>query len=151
MEKQKSSVRYAPEVRARAVRMVLQQAGDHASQWEAISSIAAKIDCTAETLRKWVRRAERDHGVARQSGKAATIWMRIQVSRRGYDCREEIVAQEAILPGAAWAAVGARQGDAQKLKSIIELSQARLTPVISRSFRLDRPCSTLSAALGGHR
>jgi transposase len=63
MEKQKSSVRYAPEVRERAVRMVLEHAGDHASQWEAISSIAAKIGCSGETLRKWVRQAERDRRV----------------------------------------------------------------------------------------
>jgi transposase-like protein len=41
MEKQKSSVRYAPEVRERAVRMVLEHGGSHASQWEAIASIAA--------------------------------------------------------------------------------------------------------------
>ena len=62
MEKQKSSVRYAPEVRARAVRIVLEHGGDHASQWAAIGSIAAKIGCTGETLRKWVRQAERDQG-----------------------------------------------------------------------------------------
>ena len=62
MEKQKSSVRYSPEVRARAVRMVLEHAGDHASQWAAIGSIAGKIGCTAETLRGWVRQAERDQG-----------------------------------------------------------------------------------------
>jgi transposase len=63
MEKQKTSVRYSPEVRARAVRMVLEHAGDHASQWAAIGSIAAKIGCTGETLRKWVRQAERDQGI----------------------------------------------------------------------------------------
>ena len=62
MEKQKSSARYAPEVRARAVRMVLEHGGDHASEWAAIGSIAAKIGCTGETLRKWVRQAERDQG-----------------------------------------------------------------------------------------
>ena len=62
MEKQKTSVRYSPEVRARAVRMVLEHAADHASQWAAIGSIAAKIGCTAETLRGWVRQAERDQG-----------------------------------------------------------------------------------------
>jgi transposase len=62
MEKQKTSVRYSPEVRARAVRMVLEHAGAHASQWAAIGSIAGKIGCTAETLRGWVRQAERAQG-----------------------------------------------------------------------------------------
>jgi len=43
--------------------MVLEHRDDHESQWATISSIAAKIGCTAETLRKWVRQAERDQGV----------------------------------------------------------------------------------------
>src|SRR5215210_7839855 len=47
----KTSNRFSPEVRQRAVRMVLDHGGDHASQWSAIGSIAAKIGCTAETLR----------------------------------------------------------------------------------------------------
>jgi transposase len=58
----KTSNRFSPEVRQRAVRMVLDHGGGHASQWSAIGSIAGKIGCTAETLRKWVRRAERDAG-----------------------------------------------------------------------------------------
>jgi transposase len=58
----KTSNRFSPEVRQRAVRMVLEHGGDHTSQWAAIGSIAAKIGCTAETLRKWVRQAERDTG-----------------------------------------------------------------------------------------
>ena len=58
----KTSSRYSPEVRARAVRMVLEHQSDHPSQWAAISSIAGKFGCTAETLRKWVRQAERDAG-----------------------------------------------------------------------------------------
>jgi transposase len=63
MEKRKTSNRYSPEVRERAVRMVLEHGKDHASQWEAIGSIAAKIGCTTETLRGWVRQAERDQGL----------------------------------------------------------------------------------------
>ena len=59
----KTSNRFSPEVRQRAARMVLEHGGDHASQWSAIGSIAAKIGCTAETLRKWVRQAERDQGL----------------------------------------------------------------------------------------
>lgn len=55
--------RYSPEVRARAVRMVLEHRGDYASQWSAIVSIASKIGCTGETLRKWVRQVERDQGL----------------------------------------------------------------------------------------
>ena len=56
------SSRFSPEVRERAVRMVWEHESEHASQWAAISSIAGKMGCTAETLRKWVRQAERDQG-----------------------------------------------------------------------------------------
>jgi len=55
--------RYSPELRERAVRMLLDQQGDYDSQWAAMSSIAAKVGCTAETLRKWVRQAEKDLGI----------------------------------------------------------------------------------------
>ena len=54
--------RYSPEVRERAVRMVFEHQSDHDSQWATMGSIASKIGCTAETLRKWVRQAERDQG-----------------------------------------------------------------------------------------
>ena len=55
--------RLSGEVRERAVRMVFEHQDEHDSQWAAIRSISAKIGCTAETLRKWVRQHERDHGL----------------------------------------------------------------------------------------
>ena len=57
------TMRYSPEIRERAVRMVFEHQAEYDSQWAAMGSIASKIGCTAETLRKWVRRAERDQGL----------------------------------------------------------------------------------------
>jgi transposase len=54
--------RFSPEVQERAVRLVGEQRDEHESQWATISSVASKIGCTAETLRRWVRQAERDQG-----------------------------------------------------------------------------------------
>ena len=55
-------IRYSKEVRERAVRLVLENEDQHGSRWAAVCSIAGKIGCTAETLRKWVMQAERDSG-----------------------------------------------------------------------------------------
>ena len=62
MENQKTPPKYSPEVRERAVRMVLDHAGDYPSQWAAITSIAAKIGCSTQTLSNWVKQAERNVG-----------------------------------------------------------------------------------------
>ncbi len=59
----KTAKRYSPEVRERAVRMVLKLQSEHQSQWAAIQSIGDKIGCTHETLRRWVRQTERDQGL----------------------------------------------------------------------------------------
>ncbi len=54
--------RFSPEVRERAVRMVYEHAKDHPSQWAAITSIASKIGCSAQTLSSWIKRRETDSG-----------------------------------------------------------------------------------------
>ena len=54
--------KYSAEVRERAVRMVVEHRGEHESEWAAIVSIAAKIGCTSQTLRNWVRRSQIDSG-----------------------------------------------------------------------------------------
>ena len=59
----KQQVRYSSEVRERGVRLVLEHQHEHGSQWAAIQSIAPKLGCTPETLRKWVRRSERAQGL----------------------------------------------------------------------------------------
>ncbi|NYW82049.1 IS3 family transposase, partial [Escherichia coli] len=56
------NTRFSPEVRQRAIRMVLESQDEYDSQWAAICSIAPKIGCTPETLRVWVRQHERDAG-----------------------------------------------------------------------------------------
>jgi transposase len=59
----RKSPKFSPEVVERAVRMVFEAKDQYPSQWAAIESIATKIGCTAETLRRWVRQGERDRGV----------------------------------------------------------------------------------------
>ncbi len=58
----KTTNKFSPEVRARAVQMVLDHEGDHPSRWAAVVSIAEKIGCTAQTLHEWVKKAEVDAG-----------------------------------------------------------------------------------------
>jgi transposase len=58
----RKSPKFSPEVQERAVRMVFDAKDQYPSQWAAIESIASKIGCTGETLRKWVRQGERASG-----------------------------------------------------------------------------------------
>ena len=54
--------RYSPEVRERAVRMVLESEGDYPSQWQAIQSVASKIGCSPDSLKAWLKRTQIDAG-----------------------------------------------------------------------------------------
>jgi transposase len=65
--------RYSPEIRERAVRMVFEHQAEYDSQWAALNSIAGKIGCTAETLRKWVRRAELEQAYYEQREKSVMV------------------------------------------------------------------------------
>lgn len=58
----KQRKQYSPDVKARAVRLLVESRDDHRSEWAAMCSIATKVGCTADTLRTWVRQAERDAG-----------------------------------------------------------------------------------------
>jgi len=63
MKNKKTTPKYSPEVRERAVRMVLEHRGEYPSLWAAIESIAPKIGCVPQTLHDWVRKREIDAGM----------------------------------------------------------------------------------------
>ncbi len=92
------SIRYCPEVRERAVRMVFEHQREYPSQWQAVVSIASKIGCTAETLRKWVRRAEIDSG--RRAGVTSDERARIRELER--ENRELRRANEILRKASAY-------------------------------------------------
>lgn len=75
------NMRFSPEVRQRAVRMVIESQNDYDPQWAAISSIAPKIGCTPETLRTWLRQYERDAG-AGDGGLSTTERQRLKELER---------------------------------------------------------------------
>ena len=89
---------YSPEVRKRAVRMVFEHEVEYESQWAAMLSIASKIGCTTETLRKWVRQAERDQG--RRAGLTSEERERLKMLER--ENRELRRANEILRKASAY-------------------------------------------------
>jgi len=80
------------------VRMVLEHQGEHASQWTAIGSIAAKIGCSGETLRKWLRQHERDAGL--RDGMTSEMRDRLKALER--ETRELRQANEILRKASAY-------------------------------------------------
>ena len=94
----KTVPKYSPEVRERAVRMVFEHQAEHESQWAAIVSIARKIGCTPESLRKWVRQSERDQG--KRAGLTSTEQERLkQLERENLELKR---ANEILRKAAAF-------------------------------------------------
>lgn len=81
----KTTNKFLPEVRDRAVRMVLDHSEAHPSRWAAVVSVASKIGCSAHTLNEWVKKAEVDAGSRSLTRRSSALLQRTVSSSKRHD------------------------------------------------------------------